>query len=299
MATSAMPVFSLISRTGAQVAPPSVVLKRPRSPPGAHSPPIAAAYTTSGSRGSIRIWPMCSEVLQPRVGPAPPAVQALVDAVAPADAPLARVLAGPEPDHVGVGGVDRDRAGGVRGVVVEDGRPGGAAVLGLPDVRRGGGDVPHAPVGRVDRHVRDPAGHEGRADARSSRAERRASSMVGGVAEPPGDWAWRGARVVQGAAARARVVVGGGRAAGARHWPGRASSRTRLRAACGRRGWRWQGSGSCVASVVAEWAVGAAASRMLPVARPRNHRRTGTLPRLRLADVVSRRRERASRGSGG
>ena len=102
---------------------------------------------------------------EPGVGPAAPAVQALVDAVAPADAPLARVLARPEPDDVRVGGVDGDRAGRVGRVVVEDGSPGGAAVDGLPDVRRSGGHVPDAPVGGIDDDVGDSAGHEGRADA--------------------------------------------------------------------------------------------------------------------------------------
>ena len=46
---------------------------------------------------------------------------------------------------------------------------------------------------------------------RSSRAERRFSSTAGGVVpEPPGDWACRGARVAQRAAASVRAVVVGG-----------------------------------------------------------------------------------------
>ena len=123
---------------------------------------------------------------QPGVRPGASAVQALVDAVAPPDAALAGVLAGAEPDDVGVGGIDGDRARGVRGVVVEDGRPGGAPVLGLPHVRRARRHVPNAPVRGIDGHVGDAPGHEGRADA--AQFEGREEVLVDG-----GGWGCYGA----------------------------------------------------------------------------------------------------------
>src|SRR5581483_2125654 len=63
--TSVTPVFSLMDSTHFQVLPPSVVLYRPRSPPGPHSGPCAATYTTSELRGSRRILPMCSDLSSP------------------------------------------------------------------------------------------------------------------------------------------------------------------------------------------------------------------------------------------
>ena len=57
--TSVNPVCAEMDLVFVQVLPPSIVLKRPRSPPGAQSGPIAATYTTSGSRGSITMRPMC------------------------------------------------------------------------------------------------------------------------------------------------------------------------------------------------------------------------------------------------
>src|SRR3954468_23405310 len=62
---SVMPVFSLILKTAFQVFPPSVVLYRPRSPPGDQSGPCDATYTTAELRGSIRIFAMCSEFFSP------------------------------------------------------------------------------------------------------------------------------------------------------------------------------------------------------------------------------------------
>src|SRR5512142_720109 len=61
--TSLTPVFSLIVSTAFQVFPPSAVLYSPRSPPGAHSGPCAAAYTTLLSRGSMTMRDTCSDFL--------------------------------------------------------------------------------------------------------------------------------------------------------------------------------------------------------------------------------------------
>src|SRR5262249_39076129 len=59
------PVSGLTSSTAFQVAPPSVVLKMPRSPPEDHSGPCAATYTTFELRGSIWMRPMCSDFSRP------------------------------------------------------------------------------------------------------------------------------------------------------------------------------------------------------------------------------------------
>src|SRR6185437_8137701 len=61
MTTSVKPVYLLMDLVFVQVLPPSVVLNKPRSPPGAHSGPSAATYTTFGSRGSMTMRPMCCE----------------------------------------------------------------------------------------------------------------------------------------------------------------------------------------------------------------------------------------------
>ena len=164
---------------------------RPRAAPvgGLEEPPVAPRRPQPPHRGRVdhvrvaRIDQDLADVLRRResgVRPGPSPVQALVDAVPPPHAALARVLTGPEPDHVRVGGVDDDGAGGVGRVVVKDGGPGRAAVLGLPDVGRGGRHVPDAPVARVHRHIRDPAGHERRADAAEFQCGQEALVHCGG-----------------------------------------------------------------------------------------------------------------------
>ena len=113
--------------------------------------------------------------LEADVLPALAAVLALVDAVAVADAALAVVLAGADPDDVRVLRVDRDAADRVGALAVEDGRPGGPGVLGLPDAARGHGQEPALLVGRVHGDVGDAAGGDGRPDA----AQREAGPGVG------------------------------------------------------------------------------------------------------------------------
>jgi hypothetical protein len=108
-------------------------------------------------------------------------VAAAVDAVPPADMAPTDVLAGADPDHVGVGGVESDLADRVGGLVFENGRPGGAGVGGLPDSARAGGHVPEARNGGVDRDVGKAAAHQVGADA----AERQRG---GGL----GQWGFRG-----------------------------------------------------------------------------------------------------------
>ena len=80
----------------------------------------------SSRAGRSRILPMCSEVLRPTFFQLLPPSSRLVDAVAVADAALAVVLAGADPDDVRVLRVDRDAADRVGALAVEDRRPGGA-----------------------------------------------------------------------------------------------------------------------------------------------------------------------------
>src|SRR5581483_1768897 len=76
--------------------------------------------------------------LQAEDFPALAAVVGAIDAVAVADAPLAVVLAGADPDDVRILRIEDDRADGVRAFVVEDRRPGDAGVVGLPDAAGSG-----------------------------------------------------------------------------------------------------------------------------------------------------------------
>ena len=85
---------------------------------------------------------MCSEFFRPTFFQVLPPSIGLVDAVAVADAALAVVLAGADPDDVRVLRIERDAADRVRAFAVEDRRPGGAGVGGLPDAARGHRDVP-------------------------------------------------------------------------------------------------------------------------------------------------------------
>ncbi len=62
---SVTPVFSVIVKAAFQVAPPSVVLYKPRSPPAENNGPCAATQTTFELRGSTQILPICSEFGSP------------------------------------------------------------------------------------------------------------------------------------------------------------------------------------------------------------------------------------------
>ena len=102
---------------------------------------------------------------QTQVVPVFAAVATAVDACAVGDVPPADVFTGADPDRMRIVRIDRDAADRIGVFVVEDRRPGRAAVDGLPDAARADADVPGALLGRVDRDVGDPAGHQGRADA--------------------------------------------------------------------------------------------------------------------------------------
>src|SRR5205807_6734310 len=80
-------------------------------------------------------------VPQAHVLPGLAAVGRFVDAVAPGDAVAGVGLAGADPDHVGVRFGDGHVAERNRRLALEDGRPGGAIVDGLPQAARRGGHV--------------------------------------------------------------------------------------------------------------------------------------------------------------
>ncbi len=103
------------------------------------------------------------------------AVERAIDTVAVGDAALVVVLAGADPDDVGVLRVDGQGADRVGAFAVENRCPGRAGVGRLPDAARGRSDPPDLGAGRVDRHVSDPPGGESRPDrAQGETGERRA-----------------------------------------------------------------------------------------------------------------------------
>src|SRR5262249_30651895 len=92
-------------------------------------------------------------------------VRRLVNATSPAHG-VARVpFAGADVDDLRLALADRDRAGALRRLVVEDGSDGGTAVGGLPDAAAGRGDVERIRVALDGHDVGRPAAHVGRPDA--------------------------------------------------------------------------------------------------------------------------------------
>ena len=102
--------------------------------------------------------------LEADIPPRLPAVGALVNAVAVADAALAVVLARADPEHTRVLGVHRDAADRIRALVVEHRRPGGAGVGGLPDAARSDGDEKPRAIARINGKANDATRGHGRPD---------------------------------------------------------------------------------------------------------------------------------------
>ena len=72
-------------------------------------------------------------VAEAEVGPAFAGVDGFVDAVADREVGALEAFAAGDVDKVGIGGGDGDGADGLGGLVVEDGEPGAAVVVGFPD----------------------------------------------------------------------------------------------------------------------------------------------------------------------
>src|ERR1035437_3210334 len=99
--TSLAPVSASPLITARQLFPPSVVLKRPRSPPGPKSGPVAATNTTSGFLGSMTILLMCFDSRRPTCANVfPPSVD--LYSPSPHDV-LCRLFDSPVPIHTTFG----------------------------------------------------------------------------------------------------------------------------------------------------------------------------------------------------
>ena len=102
--------------------------------------------------------------VEAHVAPGVPGVGGLVDAVAPAGRLPVLRLPGADPDQVWVGLVEGDVADGAGRLVVEERRPRGAVVLGLPDASGPGRDVEDLRLRLDDGEVGDAPAHERGAD---------------------------------------------------------------------------------------------------------------------------------------
>ena len=89
--------------------------------------------------GVVRVDPdlaNVARVFEPHVSPGFAIVRRLVNTIAVGDAALRFVFARTDPDGLGVVRIDFDSANGVGTFVVEDRRPGRAAIVGLPEIAR-------------------------------------------------------------------------------------------------------------------------------------------------------------------
>jgi hypothetical protein len=106
-----------------------------------------------------------ARVRESQVPPGLASIERLVDAVAERNT-VARVrLAGANPHHVRIVGVDGDVADRNRGLVIEDRRPGHASVDRLEQAARGRRDVNQRRIAGNPLDVGDAAAHRCRSDA--------------------------------------------------------------------------------------------------------------------------------------
>ncbi len=150
-----------LPRVGGLVQP-AVAARRPERPHRRHVDHLGIARIDDDAADVHRI-------LEAQVLPRLAAVDGAVDPVAVGDAALAVVLAGADPDHVGVVRVDGDAADRERALGVEDRRPGRPAVLRLPHPADGG-QVPRGGVVGPHGDVDNPAGRHRRTDAAPPKA---------------------------------------------------------------------------------------------------------------------------------
>ena len=94
---------------------------------------------------------------QPHIFPGLAAIAALVYSIAVGHTSLVIVLAGAHPDLVAVVRIDGHTSRGKTLLSVEDWRPARRVVRGLPDTRRGRGQINDVAVLRVHSHICDPA----------------------------------------------------------------------------------------------------------------------------------------------
>ena len=139
-------------------------MKTPRSSIGTG---VVAQRADVGDVGVQRIDDDARDVMrvcEAQIAPRLAAIERLVHAVAEADA-VARVgLARAHPDDVRIMRIDRDVADGDGGLVIENRSPGGAAVGGLEQAARGGGDVDQRRIAGNAFESRDAAAHGSRTD---------------------------------------------------------------------------------------------------------------------------------------
>ncbi len=109
-------------------------------------------------------------LFQTHIRPGLSAVEAFIDAVAVSDVTAADVFARPDPDDLGIDGVQRQAADGIRRLAVEDRRPGRPGVFRFPDAARTDGHIPGRFSFGVDDDVADPAGHDCRPDVAEGQA---------------------------------------------------------------------------------------------------------------------------------
>src|SRR5262249_49534428 len=177
------------------LVPGATAVGRLEQAPVAAGPPQRPLRRHVHGVGAARVDDDPADVLggrQADVLPRLAAVVGAVDAVAVADAALAVVLAGADPDHVRVLRVEHDGADGVRALVVGDGRPGGGGVGRLPDAAGGGGDVIMPAVFGVDGEADDAARGDGGADRAqlqaAGRGRDRGRVLAGGCGVGVGGW---------------------------------------------------------------------------------------------------------------
>ena len=103
-------------------------------------------------------------VLKTHSGPGCAAIETLIYTVSVAYVSATDVLAGTDPNDVGLARVDRDAADGVGALGVEYGRPRRPCVFGFPHATAADSDIPITSVLGVNSDVGDAPGHERRPD---------------------------------------------------------------------------------------------------------------------------------------
>ena len=99
-------------------------------------------------------------ILQAHVFPGFSTIKAFIYAVAETHVATADVLTGPHPHGIGVIGIKSNAADGIRSLIVENRRPGGACIFGFPYAPGTHGNVPRTPVIGMDGDIADTSRHQ-------------------------------------------------------------------------------------------------------------------------------------------